>query len=90
MDYLAREVDNEMLYTECMDDDSSLQEEDYLRRRMPEADMWPEGGRVTEPRMEKPGIRRPCAIPAFIPLPEGLRPIAWPHLVTGAARCTSG
>ena len=57
-----------------MDDHSSLQEEDYLRRRWPEADMWPEGGRVTEPRMEGHGIHRPHAIPAFVLLLEGLRP----------------
>ena len=80
MDNLAREVDNKMLYTECMDDDSSLQEEDYLRHRWPEADIWPESGRVTEPRMEGPGICMSHAIPVFLPLPEGLRPRAQHHL----------
>ncbi len=57
-----------------MDGDSFLQEGDYLRQRWLEADKWPEGGVVAEPRMEGPGKCRPCAIPVSIPLPEGLRP----------------
>ncbi len=61
-----------------------------LKAQWPEADMWPEGDHVAEPRMEGPRMCRPCATLAFVPLPEGLRKRVQHHLATQTASCTSG
>ncbi len=39
-----------------------LHEEEYWESRIPEGMLWPEGGRVAEPRIDGPGIRRPRTI----------------------------
>ena len=39
--------------------DGDITEEEYARRCWLADEMWPEGGRVADPRMEGPGIRWP-------------------------------
>lgn len=52
MDYQARDAENQELENEYYAGD--IQDEEYFRRRWSEAEMWPEGGRVAEPRTEGP------------------------------------
>lgn len=56
MDYLVREVINKLLFVECMEDDNSFNEEDCGQHAWLEAELWPEGGRVLQPKTEGPGI----------------------------------
>ena len=44
-----------------------LHKEEYRESRILEGMLWPEGGRVAEPRVEGPGIRQPRTNAVFIP-----------------------
>ena len=64
VDYNAREMHNMHL-----DNDYyavELHEEEYRESRIPEGMLWPEGGRVAEPRVDGPGIRRPRTNAVFV------------------------
>lgn len=71
MDYQARDAENQELENEYYAGD--IQDEEYFRRRWSEAEMWPEGGRVAEPRTEGPGVRRPRANPFVLLMPDWMR-----------------
>ena len=57
VDYNARENYNMSLDNEFYAGD--IQEDEYYGSQWPGADLWPEGGRVAEPRAEGPRIHRP-------------------------------
>ena len=56
-----------------------LHEDVYRESQFPEGALWPEGGRVAKPRVERPGICRPRMNVVFVPtstLPMSWRPEA--------------
>ena len=58
VDYNAREM-----YNMHLDNDyyaGKLHEEEYRESRIPEGMLWPEGGRVAEPRVLCLSCRQPC------------------------------
>ncbi len=73
VDYNAREMYNMHLDNEYYA--GKLHEVEYCESQFPEGMLWPEGGRVAEPRVEGPGIRRPCTNVVFVP-PSTL-PMSW-------------
>ena len=74
VDYNAREMYN--MHLDNDDYAGELHEDEYRESRFPEGALWPEGGRVAEPMVEGPGIRRPCnnavfILPSTMPMSQG-------------------
>ena len=74
VDYNAREMYNMHLDNEYYA--GELHKDEYRESRFPEGALWPEGGRVAEPRVDGPGICRPrtnavFVAPSTVPMPRG-------------------
>ena len=65
VDYNAREMYNMHLDNEYYA--GELHEDEYCESQFPEGVLWPEGGRVAEPRAEGPGVCRPHTYVVFMP-----------------------
>lgn len=70
-----------------MEDDCSLNDEDYDRHSWLEGELWPKDGRVALPRMEGPEIQWPCTMLVISVLPVAAR--GWQQLATQAV-CYTG
>ena len=86
VDYNAREMYNMHLDNEYYA--GELHEDEYCESQFPEGVLWPEGGRVAEPRVEGPGICRPRRNIVFI-LPSTL-PMSWRPEAPGGQRRVYG
>ena len=71
VDYQARDAENKELENEYYARD--IQDEEYFRCRWSAAGMWPENGRVAEPRTEGPQVQWPCANPFVLLMPDWTR-----------------
>ena len=86
VDCNAREMYNMHLDNEYYA--GELNEDEYRESRFLESMLWPDGGRVAEPRVEGPGICRPHTSIVFMP-PSTL-PMLWRPEAPGGRRGVYG